>query len=88
MKDMDEVSVILGIKIIRRDNGVMLTFLKSFSILKLDRKLFKKYSFFDVTSASTSYDANTQLKKNKGEVIAHLEYAQISVSLMDLMNIT
>jgi len=88
MKDMDEVSVILGIKIIRRDNGVMLTFLKSFSILKLDRKLFKKYSYFDVTSASTSYDTNTQLKKNKGEVIAHLEYAQISVSLMHLMNFT
>jgi len=88
MKDMGEVSVLLGIKIIRRDNGIMLTFLKSFSILKLDRKLFKKFSYFDVTSVFTSYDANTQLKKNKGEVIAYLEYAQISGSLMHLMNFT
>jgi len=88
MKDMGEVSVLLGIKIIRRDNGIMLTFLKSFSILKLDRKLFKKFSYFDVTSVFTSYDTNTQLKKNKGEVIAYLEYAQISGSLMHLMNFT
>ena len=88
IKDMDEVSVILVIKIIRRDNGIMLTFLKSFSILKLDRKLFKKFSYFDVTSVFTSYDTNTQLKKNKGKVIAQLGYAQINGSLMPLMNFT
>jgi hypothetical protein len=37
---------------------------------------------------STFYNANTQLKKNKGKVIAQLGYAQINGSLMPLMNFT
>jgi hypothetical protein len=32
-----------------------------------------------------TYDVNTQLKKNKGEVIAQLEYAQIIRNLMHTM---
>jgi len=35
---------------------------------------------------STPYDANTQLKKNKGEPVAQREYAQIIGSLLHLMN--
>ncbi|CAL8086908.1 unnamed protein product [Prunus armeniaca] len=37
---------------------------------------------------STPYDANTQLKKNKGESVSQSEYAQIIGSLMCLMNCT
>jgi hypothetical protein len=37
---------------------------------------------------STPYDANTQLKKNKGEATTQLEYARIIESLMHLMNFT
>jgi len=41
-----------------------------------------------VKPVSTSYDGNTQLKKNKGEAVAQLEYAQIIESLMYLINFT
>jgi hypothetical protein len=53
MKDMDEVSVILDIKIIRRDNGIMLT-QKHYV-----EKLFKKFGHFNMTLMSTPYDAST-----------------------------
>ena len=35
-----------------------------------------------------THDANTQLKKNKGEVVTQLEYARIIRSLMHMMNFT
>ena len=57
MQDMSEASVILGVKIIRRDNGIMLT--QEHYV----EKLLKKFGHFDVTSVSTLYDDNTQLKK-------------------------
>ena len=41
-----------------------------------------------MTPVSTPYDANTQLKKNKGEAATQLEYAPIIESLMHLMNFT
>ena len=71
MKDMGKASIILDIKIIRRENGIMLT--QEHYV----EKLIKKFGYFYVTPVSTFYDVNTQLKKNKGEVIAQLEYAQI-----------
>jgi hypothetical protein len=79
MKDMGKASIILDIKIIRRDNGIMLT--QEHYV----EKLIKKFGYFYVTPVSTSYDINTQLKKNKGEVIAQLEYAQIIRSLIHTM---
>jgi hypothetical protein len=53
MKDMGEVSVILDIKIIRRDNCIMLT--QKHYI----EKLFKKFGHFNMTLVSTPYDAST-----------------------------
>ena len=82
MKDMGEASVILGIKIVRSNNGIMLT--QEHYV----EKLLKKFGHFDVTPVSTPYDANSQLKKNKGDVVGQLEYAQIIGSLMHLMNFT
>ena len=35
---------------------------------------------------STPYDANTHLKKNRGDPMDQVEYAQIIGSLMHLMN--
>ena len=64
MKDMSEASVILGVKIIRRDNGIMLT------QQHYVEKLLKKFGHFDVTAVSTPYDANTKLMKNQGKVVA------------------
>jgi len=80
MKYMGEASVILGVKIIRRDNVIML------SQEHYVEKLLKKFGHFDVTPLSTPYDANTQLKKNQDETVAQSEYAQIIGSLMHLMN--
>jgi hypothetical protein len=46
MKDMSEASVILGIKIIRRDKSIMLT--QEHYV----KKLLKKFGHFDVTPVS------------------------------------
>ncbi|GMI86655.1 cysteine-rich RLK (RECEPTOR-like protein kinase) 8 [Hibiscus trionum] len=80
MKDMGEASVILGVKIIRKENRIML------SHEHYVEKLLKRFGYFDVSPVSTSYDANTQLKKNRGDLVAQSEYAQIIGSLMHLMN--
>ncbi|KAK6151926.1 hypothetical protein DH2020_014561 [Rehmannia glutinosa] len=80
MKDMGEASVILGIKIIRKNNNIMLT--QEHYV----EKLLKKFGHFDVKPVSTPYDANTQLKKNLGDPVAQSEYAQIIGSLLHLMN--
>ena len=58
MKDMGEANVILGVKIIKNDNGIML------SQEHYVKKLLKKFGNFDVTTVRPPYDANTQLKKN------------------------
>jgi hypothetical protein len=57
MKDKSEANVILGIKIIWKDNGIILT--QEHYI----EKLLKKFGHFDMTYASTFYDVNSQLKK-------------------------
>jgi hypothetical protein len=57
MKDKSEVSIILGIKIIWKDNGIMLT--QEHYV----EKLLKKSGRFDMTYVSTFYDVNCQLKK-------------------------
>lgn len=77
---MDKASVILDVKIIRRDNGIML------SQEHYIEKLLRKFGYYDVTSMNTSYDANTQLKKNRGDAVAQSKYAQIIGSLMHLIN--
>ncbi len=82
MKDLGEASVILGVKIIRKESCLML------SQEHYVEKLLMKFNYFEVTPVSTPYDANTQLKKNKGESVAQQEYAQIIGSLMHLMNFT
>lgn len=55
---MGETSVILSIKIIKRDNGIVL------NTRTLCRETCQKVWSFDVALVGTSYDANTQLKKN------------------------
>jgi ascorbate-specific PTS system EIIC-type component UlaA len=79
---MGETRVILGIDIIKRGNGILLT--KEHYV----EKLLKKLGHFDVTPMNISCNDNTQLKKNKGEVVALLEYAQIIRILMHLINFT
>ncbi|GMI72562.1 cysteine-rich RLK (RECEPTOR-like protein kinase) 8 [Hibiscus trionum] len=82
MKDMGETNVILGVKIIRKDDSIIL------SQGHYVEKLLKKFGYFDTKPVNTPYDANTQLKKNIGEPVAQSKYAQIIGSLLRLMNLT
>ncbi|XP_071933953.1 secreted RxLR effector protein 161-like [Coffea arabica] len=77
---MGEAKMILGVKIIRRGDGIML------SQEHYTERLLRKFENYDVTPVSTPFDANTQLKKNNGDPIAQSKYAQIIGSLMHLMN--
>ena len=63
MKDMGEAKVILGVKIVRNDHGLMLT--QEHYV----EKLLKKFENFDVKPVNTPFDANNQLKKNVGDAI-------------------
>ena len=80
MKDMREASVILGVKIIRNDGSIIQ------SQEHYVEKLPKKFGLYNVTLVITLYDANTQLRKNRGDLVAQSKYAQIIGSLMHLMN--
>ena len=63
MKDMGEAKVILGVKIIRMGNSIML--LQEHYI----EKILKRFGHFDVKIVSIPYDANTNLMKNRGDPI-------------------
>jgi len=80
MKDMGEASVILGVKIIRKGDSILL------SQEKYTEKLLKKFGHYDFKSVNTPYNANSKLKKNRGEYISQTQYAQIIGSLLHLMS--
>ena len=80
MKDMGEAKVILGVKIIRIGDSIML------SQEHCVEKILKRFGHFDAKPVSTPYDANTHLMKNRGDPVGQAEYAQIIGSLMHLMN--
>nr|KYP47664.1 Retrovirus-related Pol polyprotein from transposon TNT 1-94 [Cajanus cajan] len=64
MKDMGEASVILGVKIIRKRDNILLS--QEHHV----EKILKKFDYYDSKSVSTPYDANSQLRKNRGDLIA------------------
>ena len=80
MKDIGEANFILGIKIIRRDDGIML------SQQHYVEKILKKFGYFEQKPVTTPYDVNSHLVKNSDDPVAQSEYAQIIGSLMHLMN--
>ena len=82
MKYMGEVNVILRIKIIKSDDGLIL------SQECYVEKFLRRFGFYDTNPVSTPYDANTQHKKNGKYSVLQSEYAQIIGSLMYLMNCT
>ncbi|XP_070045992.1 secreted RxLR effector protein 161-like [Nicotiana tomentosiformis] len=79
---LGEVNTILGVKVIRSEDGIML------SQEHYVERLIKKFEYFNVTFVNTPFDANSQLKKNNGDPVARSKYAQIIGSLMYLMNFT
>ena len=54
MKDMGETSVILGVKIIRKRDRILL------SQKQYTEKLLKKFGYYDFKSVSTPYDVNSK----------------------------
>ena len=80
MKDMGETSMILGVKIIRKGDSILLC------QEKYTEKLLKKFGYYDFKSVSTPYDANSKLKKNRGESISQTQYAKMIGSLLHLMS--
>ena len=80
MKDMGEAKVILGVKIIRMGDSIML------SQEHYVEKILKRFGHFDSKPVSTPYYANTHLMKNRGDHVGQAEYAQVIGSLMHLMN--
>ena len=63
MKDMDEVDVILRIKITRDSDRIML------SQGHYIERMLKRFDHFDCTPVSTPYDGSIHLRKNKKESV-------------------
>ena len=82
MKDLGLADVILGIKITRHSEGIILS--QAHYVEKiLDR--FKNYSS---GTTKTPVDPNLHLTKNEGEGVSQVEYARVIGSLMYLTNCT
>ena len=69
MKDMSEAKVILGVKITRMGDSIML------SQEHYVEKILKRFGHFDAKPVSTPYDANTHLMNNRGDPMGQAEYA-------------
>ncbi|KAH9686503.1 hypothetical protein KPL70_014374 [Citrus sinensis] len=82
MKDMGLADVILGIKISRTSNGLIL------SQTHYVDKILEKINKDDNTMSKTPLDTSIHLSKNRGEDISQVEYARIIGSLMYLTSCT
>uniref|UniRef100_A0A2N9GZ77 Integrase catalytic domain-containing protein n=1 Tax=Fagus sylvatica TaxID=28930 RepID=A0A2N9GZ77_FAGSY len=82
MKDLGVADVILGIKITRTSDGLVL------SQTHYIKKVLEKFGRYDDSPVKTPIDVNLHLTKNKGNDISQLEYSQIIGSLMYIMNCT
>ncbi|KAK9052683.1 hypothetical protein SSX86_029313 [Deinandra increscens subsp. villosa] len=82
MKDMGLADVILGVKIIRTQNGLVLS--QSHYV----DKILEKFNSNDTSIAQTPIDTSHHLTKNRGEGVAQLEYSRVIGSLMYLMTST
>ena len=80
MKDMGEANVILGVRIIRKGDSILL------SQEQYIEKLLKKFEFYDLKPVSTRYDANSKLMKNRGKSLSRPQYTQIIGSLLHLLS--
>ncbi|KAI3729198.1 hypothetical protein L6452_17851 [Arctium lappa] len=82
MKDLGEVDVILGIKILRNDNKLML------SQYHYIEKILKRFNKFDCFPVSSPFEVGSRLTTNIGRVLAQNEYAKVIGSLMYAMTCT
>ena len=82
MKDLSVVDVILGIKISKTSDGLILS--QSHYIVKI----LKKFKQNDSSPMRTPVDVNLHLSKNNGKILSQQEYAQAIGILMYVMNYT
>ena len=82
MKDLGEANIILGIKILRDNDCIILS--QSHYV----EKILKKFEYFDMSPMSTPFDSKVHLVKNRGDSVSQDKYAQIIGSLMFLTNCT
>ena len=82
MKELGVADVILGMKISRKSDGLVLS--QSHYVKKVLEK-FKKY---DDSLVRTPVDVNLHLTKSKGQRISQLEYLRIIGNFMYIMNCT
>ncbi|XP_073298295.1 uncharacterized protein [Primulina huaijiensis] len=82
MKDMGIADVILGIKIFRTLEAIVLS--QSHYV----ETVLKKFNAYDSTPVKTPLDVNVHLAKNRREPVSQLEYSRIIGSLMYITNCT
>ena len=82
MKDLGVADVILGIKISKTSNGLILS--QSHYI----EKILKKFKQNDSSPMRTLVDVNLHLSKNNGKSLSQQEYAKAIGNLMYVMNCT
>ncbi|XP_073051721.1 secreted RxLR effector protein 161-like [Primulina eburnea] len=82
MKDLGLADVILGIKIHRTSEGIVL------SQSNYVDKILEKFNNDDSALARTPIDTSQHLSKNRGESMSQLEYSRVIGSLMYLMSCT
>ena len=82
MKDLGEADVVLGIKITRVENGLIL------SQLHYIEKVLKQFNNHDCKPVSTPFDVSLKLEKNTGKPVSQLEYARFIGCLMYTMSCT
>ena len=82
MKDLGDADVILGIKISKTSDGLILS--QSHYI----EKILKKFKQNDSSPMRTPVDVNLHLSKNNGKFLSQQEYAQAIGNLMYVMNCT
>ena len=82
VKDMGFADVILGVKILRTFDGLVL------SQTHYVDNILNKFNKDDSGVTRTPLDVNLHMSKNKGESVFQLEYSRVIESLMYLMSCT
>ena len=83
MKDMGLADVILGLKLTRSTNGIVI------SQCHYIKKILKKFGYESCGSTTTPYNSSIKLHKNaSGNPVSQLRYSQMIGSLMYLANCT
>jgi hypothetical protein len=82
MKDSGEADVILNIKLIKGENGIILK--QSHYV----ENILNRFGYSDSKDSPTHFDPSLKLRKNRGQRINQLRYSQIIGSLMYLASAT